>query len=65
MALAPEENNKAQEIFVIALTDNPQDIPDYLRKELATRGLHFKDVPLSGFSSQSPATNESQESRRR
>jgi hypothetical protein len=62
MALAPEENNKAQEIFVIALTDNPQDIPDYLRKELATRGLHFKDIPLSAFSSQSPATNESQES---
>jgi len=61
MALAPEENNKGQEIFVIALTDNPQDIPDYLRKELATRGLHFKDVLLAAFSSQSPASDESKE----
>ena len=61
MALAPEEKNRAQEIFVIALTDNPQDIPDYLRKELATRGLHFKDVLLAPTSSQSPASNESKE----
>ena len=62
MALAPEENNKAQEIFVIALTDNPQDIPDYLRKELATRGLHFKDILLAVSSSRSPASNEPKES---
>ena len=52
MALAPEESNKAQEIFVIALTDNPQDIPDYLRKELSTRGLHFKDILLAASSRQ-------------
>ena len=62
MALAPEENNKAQEIFVIALTDNPQDIPDYLRKKLATRGLHFKDILLAVSSSRSPASNEPKES---
>jgi hypothetical protein len=61
IALAPEENNKGQDIFVIALTDNPQDIPDYLRRELATRGLHFKDVLLAATSSQSTATNESKE----
>jgi hypothetical protein len=61
MALAPEESNKAQEIFVIALTDNPQDIPDYLRKELSTRGLHFKDVLLAAPSSPSPLSNESNE----
>ena len=51
MALAPEENNKAQEIFVIALTDNPHDIPDYLRTELSARGLHFKDILLATSSS--------------
>ena len=62
MALAPEESNKAQEIFVIALTDNPKDIPDYLRKELSTRGLHFKDVLLGASSNQSPIANESMES---
>ena len=50
MALAPQENNKAQDIFVIALTDNPQDIPDYLRKELSNRGLHFKDILLAASS---------------
>src|SRR5262249_6790686 len=61
MALAPEENNKGQEIFVVALTDNPQDIPDYLREELATRGLHFKDVVLAATSSKSPASKESKE----
>jgi hypothetical protein len=61
MALAPEESNKAQEIFVIALTDNPQDIPDYLRKELSTKGLHFRDVLLAAASGHSPADNESQE----
>ena len=46
MALAPEESHKAQEIFVIALTDNPQDIPDYLRKELSARGLLLRDILL-------------------
>jgi hypothetical protein len=62
MALAPQESNKAQDVFVIALTDNPQDIPDYLRKELSTRGLHFKDILLAASSGQSPASNESKES---
>ncbi len=61
MALAPEENHKAQEIFVIALTDNPQDIPDYLRTELSTRGLHFKDILLAASSSSSAASVESNE----
>lgn len=61
MALAPEENNKAQEIFVIALTDNPQDIPDYLRTELSTRGLHFKDILLAASYSRSAAPIESNE----
>ena len=62
IVLAPIETNKAQDIFVIALTDNPQDIPDYLRKELSTRGLHFKDILLAASSSQSAAAEVSKES---
>ena len=62
MALAPEENNKAQEVFVVTLTDNPRDIPDYLRRELSARGLHLKDVLVAGSSSQSPSYSESKES---
>ena len=62
MALAPQESNKAQDIFVIALTDNPQDIPDYLRKELSDRGLQFKDILLAVSAGQSPAANVSKES---
>jgi len=62
MALAPQESNKAQDIFVIALTDNPQDIPDYLRKELSNRGLHFKDILLAASSGPSPASDVSKES---
>lgn len=62
MALAPEENNKAQEVFVVTLTDNPRDIPDYLRRELSARGLHLKDVLVAGSSSQSRGYSESKES---
>jgi hypothetical protein len=61
MVLAPEENNKAQEIFVVTLTDNPRDIPDYLRKELSARGLHLKDVLVPGSSSHSHGYSESKE----
>jgi hypothetical protein len=61
MALAPQESNKAQDIFVIALTDNPQDIPDYLRQELSNRGLHFKDILLAS-SGQSPSGDGLRES---
>jgi hypothetical protein len=61
MALGPEESNRAQEVFVIALTDNPRDIPDYLRKELSARGLHIKDVLLPDSSSPAASYNESQE----
>ena len=62
MALAPQESNKAQDIFVIALTDNPKDIPDYLQKELSNRGLHFKDILLAASSGQLPAADVSKES---
>jgi hypothetical protein len=61
MALAPEENNKGQEVFVVTLTDNSQDIPEYLRRELSARGLHLKDILVAGSSSQSPGNSESTE----
>jgi hypothetical protein len=47
---------------VVTLTDNPRDIPDYLRRELSARGLHLKDVLVTGHPSQSPGTSESKES---
>ena len=62
MALAPQDSNKAQDIFVIALTDNPQDISDYLRKELSNRGLHFKDILLATSSRQLATADMSNES---
>lgn len=44
VALGPEQNNKAQEIFVINLRENPGDLPEYLRQELSLKGLHVKDI---------------------
>lgn len=44
VALGPEQNNKAQEIFVINLRENPGDLPEYLRQELSLKGLHLKDI---------------------
>ena len=47
MALAPQENDKPQEILVITLTNQKGEIPDYLRAELARKGVHMEDVLLS------------------
>jgi hypothetical protein len=47
IALAPQESNKRQEIFIINLTDKPGTIPDYLHAQLAALGLHLKEVALS------------------
>lgn len=46
MVLAPEENNKPQEVYVINLTDGQDDIPGYLKSQLARKGLHLRDVLL-------------------
>ena len=61
MVLAPQDSNKAQEIFVIALTDHPQDIPDYLRNELSTRGLHLKEILLTASRNMSLDSKQSLE----
>jgi hypothetical protein len=47
MALAPEENNKPQEIFIITLSNKADEIPEYLRTELSRKGLHIRDIPTA------------------
>ena len=48
VALAPEEHNKPQEIYVINLTGQSEEmIPDYLKAELSLRGLHMRDITTS------------------
>jgi hypothetical protein len=47
IALAPEQSNRTQEIVVINLTDEPSEIPEYLKSQLVQKGLHLRDVALS------------------
>jgi len=47
IALAPEQSNRTQEIVVINLTDEPSEIPEYLKSQLVKKGLHLRDVALS------------------
>ena len=58
MALAPEESNKPQQVFVINVTDDVSEIPDYLKAQLVKNGLHLKDVLLP--SSAMPQRSEAQ-----
>lgn len=60
IALAPEESNKPQEVFVITLTNNPADIPEYLRKTLSLRGLHLKDILLPNAADPVSATSNTE-----
>lgn len=46
MALAPEESNKPQQVFIINLTDDVNEIPDYLKSQLVKNGIHLKEVLL-------------------
>ena len=54
MVLAPQVNNKPQEVYVINLTDNPDEIPEYLKSELARKGLHLRDVVAPAAVKNSP-----------
>jgi hypothetical protein len=47
MALAPEESDKAQELFIVTITDQAGEIPEYLEQHLSAKGLHLKDVVLA------------------
>ena len=55
MVLAPEESHKAQEVYIISLTDSPDEIPEYLRSQLALKGLHLKDVLIASGAPKTPA----------
>jgi len=46
MALAPAVSNKTQDVLVINLTEQPNQLPDYLKAELAKRGLQLREVAL-------------------
>jgi hypothetical protein len=48
MALAPAHSDKIQEIYIISLTDDAAEIPDYLKTHLQKSGLHLKDILLPG-----------------
>ena len=67
IALAPEESNKPQEIFVINLTDQEAAIPPYLLAQLGARGLQMRDVVVSspGATPAAVSANEPQELFRR
>jgi hypothetical protein len=44
MVLAPEESRKRQEIFVINISDGSEEVPDYLRAQFASSGVHLKEI---------------------
>jgi hypothetical protein len=46
MALAPAVSNKTQDVFVVNLTEYPDEVPDYLRAELAKLGVNLRAVVL-------------------
>jgi hypothetical protein len=58
IAAAPEESGKAQEIFIITVTDQADEIPEYLREQLSAKGLHLKEVVLTSSSQPQTTTNE-------
>jgi hypothetical protein len=57
IAVAPEESGKAQEIFIITVTDQADEIPEYLREQLWAKGVHLKEVVLASSSQSQTATN--------
>lgn len=48
MALAPVVSNKTQEVLVINLTDQADEIPEYLSTALAKQGLYLRDIVWPG-----------------
>lgn len=63
IALAPEESNKPQQVYIINLTDDVGEIPDYLKSQLVKNGLHLKDVllPSSAMPQQSETPGTAKE----
>ena len=58
IAVAPEESGKAQEVFIITITDQAGEIPEYLREQLSLKGVHLKEVVLTSSSRDSTSDNE-------
>ena len=56
MALAPAVSNKPQEVLVINLTERPNEIPEYLKAELAKKGLQLREVVLPTAAKAATAT---------
>jgi len=56
MALAPTVSNKPQEVLVINLTERPNEIPEYLKAELAKKGLQLREVVLPTAAKAATAT---------
>jgi hypothetical protein len=54
IALAPEHSNRTQEIVVINLAEQTSEIPDYLKAQLAKKGLHLRDVAYAASTNHSP-----------
>ena len=57
IAIGPEESGKAQEIFIITVTDQPDEVPQYLREQLSAKGVHLKEVVLASSSQPPGSTN--------
>jgi len=55
VVLAPEENNKPQEVYVINLTNKAGEVPEYLKSHLALQGLHLREILWPPSSIQSAA----------
>lgn len=60
LALAPEQNNKTQEVYVISLTEEAGEIPDYLKSQLQKNGLFLKDIVLPGAAGGAPPPTKSE-----
>jgi hypothetical protein len=58
IAVAPEESGRAQEIFIITITDQAGEIPEYLREQLSVKGVHLKEVVLTSSSRASTSDGE-------
>jgi len=52
LALAPEQSHKTQEIYVISLTEDTSEIPEYVKIQLQKNGLHLKEILLPGIAGQ-------------
>jgi hypothetical protein len=55
VVLAPEESNKPQDVYVINLTNKTGEVPEYLRYQLALKGLHLREILWPPALTKSPA----------